>query len=352
MVIFWASSSEISPPNSSSKAIISSTGPNNAIQQEILKYLQELDDSIGQLVNLAGQSATVLVISDHGFGPAPTRRFYLNVWLEQLGLLQRRGSEGILDLEYWRVMVGRSKYLKAVLRCLLPHSTQDKAKAVAQAVSKEIVDWSKTRAYFVPIYFHVCGVEINLVGARREGIVQPGVEYETIRDYIIQQAKQLTDPKDGKPIVEMAVRREELYQGPYVDDFPDVILVLNPDYIGASSLAGSSLVEQHYPTRSGEHRQDGIFIVAGPSVLPQGELANLNLLDVPPTILYAMGLPIPATFDGRVLEEIFVPAYLAAYPIQIQDLLLPSKKEDTGIGYSKVEQEQLRERLRGLGYIE
>lgn len=327
----------------------------NGIQREIREYFRELDDGIGQLTDLAGPSATVLVISDHGFGPAPTRRFYVNVWLEQLGLLQRRSSEGIFDLEHWRVVVGRSKCLKAVLRRLLPQSTQDKVKTVAEAVSSEILDWSRTRAYFVPLYFHVCGIEINLAGARREGIVQPGVEYETLRDHIIQKAKGLVDPKDGKPIVEMATRREELYHGPHVDGFPDVILVLNPDYIGASSLAGSSLVEPHScPMRPGEHRQDGIFIAAGPSVLPQGELTHLNLLDVPPTILHAMGLPVPRGFDGRVLQEVFNPAYLATHPIQMQDLL-PSLKAADPLetpGYSETEQAQIEERLRSLGYVE
>ncbi|OQY23246.1 MAG: hypothetical protein B6I35_04075 [Anaerolineaceae bacterium 4572_32.2] len=335
-------------------AIVADGGANDPIQQKVQGYFRELDDGIGQLTGLAGPSTTVLLLSDHGFGPAQTKRFFVNVWLEQLGLLRPRGAEGILDLEYWRTRIGRHKRLKALVRRLLPASAQEKATTATQSASKEIMDWSKTSAYLAPIYFHVCGVEINLAGARREGIVPPGAEYEALRDRIVRAARELKDPQSGQPIVETAARREELYDGPYVDQFPDVILVLNPDYIGVPSLAGSSLVEPHDPTRPGEHRQDGIFIAAGPATISQGDLTNMCLLDTPPTIMYAMGLPVPSSFDGRVLQEIFDPAYLTANPIQRQDLSLLQQaagQQETP-SYSQTEETEIEQRLRGLGYIE
>ena len=332
----------------------SPNGTADVIERQIAEYFEELDERIGQLTKLAGPSATVLVISDHGFGPAPTHRFYMNIWLEQLGLLQRRGRASFLDLEYWRVMLGRNRHLKALLRRLMPQAAQDKAKQVAESTSGGIIDWSRSRAYFVPLYFHVGGVEINLAGARREGIVEPGRDYEILRDRIIHQATQLQDPRNGKPIVELAARREELYQGPHVESFPDVILVLDPDYICSASLAGSSLIEFHAPMRSGEHRQDGIFIAAGPSIAQRGELSNLRLLDVPPTILYSMDLPVPSFFDGQVLKEAFDPAYLSAHPVQSQEWpSIPRAAEQAEqAGFSEAEQAEIEGRLRGLGYLD
>ncbi len=329
-------------------------GADEPVRRQVAAYFRELDDGIGQLVDRAGPSATVLVVSDHGFGPAQTSRFFVNVWLEKLGLLQPRGSEGMLDLEYWRMLVGRNKRLKALLRRLLPASAQEKATTAARSASKEILDWAKTRAYFVRVYFHVCGVEINLAGARREGIVPPGAEYKALRDQIIRAAQELRDPRNDRPIVELAARREELYHGPHVDEFPDVILVLDPDYMGVPSLAGDSLVEPHDPTRPGEHRQDGIFIAAGPAIHPQDDLTNLHLLDVPPTILYTMGMPVPSSFDGRVLQEVFDAAYLASNPIQIREgpLSLQMEGQPDTPGFSEAEEVQIEQRLRGLGYIE
>lgn len=332
-------------------------GANTALQKQIWAYFRALDDGVGELVRRAGPSTIVLVISDHGFGPAPTRRFYVNVWLEHLGLLQRRRSEGLLDLEHWRVMIGRNRRLKAVLRRFLPDSAQDKAKKVAESASKEIVDWSRTRAFFVPVYFQVCGVEINRAGMMREGIVESDAEYESLRDQIISQARALRDPQTGEPIVEMAIRREEIYHGDYVQEFPDVILVLDPDYICAASLAGISLVEPHSPNRPGEHRQDGIFIAAGPAISCSGERQGLSLVDVPSTVLYALGEAVPSSFDGRVLTEIFDPAYLDAHPVLMQDDALSEPLHDgdrlaEGEGYSEDEEAAIAERLRGLGYLD
>ena len=326
-------------------------------QAELLAFFHELDEGIGQLAAAAGPETNILFMSDHGFGPAPDRRFYVNVWLEQLGLLRPRPGEGLLDLDYWRIRLARNKRLKAALRRILPQSTQDAVqKTTSQAGGqKEAFDWANTQAFFVPIYFHVCGVEVNVQGEHRAGSVPAGAQYEAVRDQIIAAAQQLRDPATGRAIVTLAARREALYDGPYVHDFPDVILVLEPEYIGAGSLAGSSLFEPHPdPMRPGEHREDGIFIASGPRVVPRpGALPNLKLWDVTATILYALDVAIPAGLDGRVLTELFDPAYLAAHPVRIdQAAPMPTAPAAGGALLSDHEEAELAERLRSLGYLE
>jgi len=326
----------------------------DGIQRELLNYLEELDHFIGKLIAQAGSQAISILISDHGFGPAPTHRFYANVWLEKLGLLNRRGARGFLDLEYIRVQIGRQKRLKAILRKILPQATQDAAMTVAKATSGEIVDWSSSSAYYVPIYFHVCGVEINLVGERREGIVLPGEEYNAIRSHIISQAVLLRDPRTGEPIVRLAGRREDFYHGRCVADFPDVILVLDPKYVGVGSLAGTSLFEPHpHPNRPGEHRQDGVFVAAGPPIMPQRDLPSLDLIDLPPTIFYALDLPVPSLFEGRVLTELFEPEYLSEHPVNFQQRPTGPIQADVGeLEYSEEQKASIEARLRALGYVD
>jgi predicted AlkP superfamily phosphohydrolase/phosphomutase len=330
------------------------TGIDPAVLQEVETYFSELDEGIGTLLRQVKPNTTVLIISDHGFGPAQSWRLYVNVWLEQLGLLKRRSAKGPLDLEHWRVLVGRQRFLGPLLRRLVPPSVQNSVSAAARSVSDHIIDWTRTQAFFVPIYFHVCGIEINLIGIHRDGIVQPGNQYQTLRDQIIQHALSLRDPHSGHQLVEIAARREELYHGPFVEQFPDIILVLDPNYLGAPSLAGDVLTGPFLnPSRSGEHRQDGVFIASGPLIAGKGELKGLDLLDVPPTVLYAFGLPIPSTFDGRVVEELFSPAHLSAHPIAVQATrtTCPSSASlETAL--SDRDETALEERLRGLGYIE
>ena len=336
------------------EAMITGSGSeNDALQRGIQTYVRELDDAIGQLVEIAGPSTNLFVISDHGFGPAQTRRFYVNIWLEKLGLLHRRTSADGFDLEYLRVALGRNRFLKTLLRRLLPQSAQDKATAFARESSKDIFDWAHTSAFFVPIYFHICGIEINTVDVHREGIVALGSEYEKVRDQVIRESEHLVDPDTGQAIVRAAYRREDIFQGPFVDEFPDIILVLNPDYIGARSLAGNSLVEPHTPTRSGEHRSEGIFIARGPSLRPNMRLEDLRLMDMPPTLLHTLGLPVPESFDGQVVRDVFKPEFLSAHPVRKGEL--PSFREldsQPTESYSDSDESKIADRLRGLGYLD
>lgn len=49
--------------------------------------------------------------------------------------------------------------------------------------------------------------------------------------------------------------------------------------------------------------------VAGPTVRRRAALAApISLLDLPPTILWYLGAPIPPSYEGRILHEAFVPA--------------------------------------------
>ena len=316
----------------------------------VLTCIGELDVAVGRLLQAAGKETTVFLMSDHGFGPAQQWRAYLNVWLEQLGLLTRRSAQGLFDLEYLRVLIGRHPQLKAWLRRLLPQRVQDSASDVARSTSAGIIDWTQTQAFFTPIYFQVCGVEINRRGSFRHGFVEPGVAYEQLRDRVIDEARRLQNPYTGEPVVQSAHRREDLYSGPYVETFPDVILILDPSYVGASSMAGTSLIEDHpHPIRSGEHLSNGIFAAAGPHLSRRGELKNLRLMDVPATLLYDMGVPIPDSFDGRVISELYEQAYLDAHPLTIQSVTPQAKQPIQDL--SDEERQVVEERLRGLGYL-
>lgn len=331
--------------------IKNTTVPDPQISDLVLQYFAELDSDIGKLIEQMGQNSTVMFMSDHGFGPSPTRRFYVNVWLEQQGFLRRRKSQGLWDKEYWRVQIGRNKHLKKLLRRIIPQSTQDKVTTSSRSQSVSIIDWERTQAYFVVIYFHVCGIDINLRGTKAQGIVSPGDEYETLRDRLIQAAKLLRD-EQGQPIVDFVARREEVFSGPYISTMPDIILVFNPDYVGFKSMAGSQLIEPNEPFRPGEHRQDGIFLAKGPEIEKYPDLPNLNLADVSATILHLLDVPVPTHFDGRVLTEIFSDDYQESHPVKMQKLVSEFENIDTSKEFSAEDEAEVERRLRGLGYLD
>ena len=56
---------------------------------------------------------------------------------------------------------------------------------------------------------------------------------------------------------------------------------------------------------SGSHRQYGIFIANGPDCPAGLEIETVDIMNVFPTVLYQMGLPIPDDLDGTVAWDVF-----------------------------------------------
>jgi hypothetical protein len=60
---------------------------------------------------------------------------------------------------------------------------------------------------------------------------------------------------------------------------------------------------------------EGVLIVAGAGVRPGPLPANASVLDVAPTLLYLMGLPVARDMEGRILTEILEPAFARENPL-------------------------------------
>jgi hypothetical protein len=62
-----------------------------------------------------------------------------------------------------------------------------------------------------------------------------------------------------------------------------------------------------------------------------------------------MGLPIPSDMDGRVLEEAFTPQFRERHEATFTDL--SSSREGKGSEYTPEDEKEIRERLKGFGYV-
>jgi predicted AlkP superfamily phosphohydrolase/phosphomutase len=93
----------------------------------------------------------------------------------------------------------------------------------------------------------------------------------------------------------------------------------------------------------------GIFIAAGPDIDPGSAPERLRVIDVPPTVLYAIGLPVAEDFAGRARTEIFTEAFRSAHTLQT----IPTWGQPTEVEARASDvDEELLEQLRALGYIE
>jgi predicted AlkP superfamily phosphohydrolase/phosphomutase len=212
------------------------------------------------------------------------------------------------------------------------------------------VDWSRTRAYYTGLTGQ--GVYINLAGREATGIVPHGESYEEVRDGLIAALMDLRDPDTGEPVVSAAYRREEIYTGPCVSQLPDVVFSLRDrPYLPSERMAAQTIIEPLPPESSGgRHHPSGVFLAAGPNIHRGAVLDDARLIDVAPTILYTLGLPVPEDMDGHVLTEVFTPEHLAANPVwQGPPSIAPPPVE-------RYRDEQtdavIAERLRALGYLD
>ncbi|PYQ11153.1 MAG: hypothetical protein DMH00_09005 [Acidobacteria bacterium] len=103
--------------------------------------------------------------------------------------------------------------------------------------------------------------------------------------------------------------------------------------------------------QSGEHTRDGVFIAAG-GPIRKGVSMKGSVLDITPTILALMGLPVPEDMNGRVLTEILDPGFLARQPVRsIPSYNMYLKRDVLSIATRPEEEQEKLEMLRSLGYI-
>ncbi len=112
-------------------------------------------------------------------------------------------------------------------------------------------------------------------------------------------------------------------------------------------------VDPHVPF-DGEHRQNGVFIAAGPSIAAGTTLKTQSLYDIMPTTLYLLGLKIPAHLRGRVALDMVDKNYATKHPpFMAVSASAPNPINDPPVTDSQAHfRDQEFERLRSLGYIQ
>lgn len=102
----------------------------------------------------------------------------------------------------------------------------------------------------------------------------------------------------------------------------------------------------------GMHTLDGVLIAAGPDVQPAQRLdAQLTHYDLVPTLLYRLGLPVPASLKGRVVSELFTESFNRTRSQRVSRASTRREAKDGATKETHFEDEEL-ERLRSLGYVQ
>ncbi|HEY4688451.1 MAG TPA: alkaline phosphatase family protein [Anaerolineae bacterium] len=317
------------------------------------KVYQHLDTAIANLQssfdNQQSEIRNILVMSDHGFGPLH-RTVNLNVLFLEAGLMHLKSSAWT-RLRY--AMFKRGLTPKGVYRLLEKAglqnlttrvSRQARNQVVGKFLSFEDVDWSRTIAYSMG---HVGQVYLNLKGREPEGIVEPG-DYASARRKVIDVLSALRDPDTGQRLVDRVIPREEAASGPYVDRAPDLHLILDGYRTIAFPLFATDgkVITQQIRGDSGCHRLHGVFIGSGPAFARES-VDGARIIDLAPTILHILNVPVPADMDGRVLTEALAPDVRARAVHTAEAATHVAEQVDL----TEAEQAEVEERLRALGYL-
>lgn len=331
---------------------------------EVKKYYSFIDGLLNDMYKEGiFNDASIIVMSDHGFSGG-SHTFFLNTWLSHEGYLvyqDKKDETYDIFLKGFRKSVyGEhrgllSKMLKGIgltrenliylgkktglirLERYLPHSL------ISLFPSHEYsIDWSKTKAYMLSNASK--GININLIGRERTGIVSFG-EYDDLRHEIIIKLKNLKGNK-GDAIINIADTKENIYNGPFASEGPDIITWPNPKY---KIRIGSKQKKYLRRVTEAQHSLEGIFIFSGSDFIV-GSKQEVSIMDIAPTLLHILGLAVPDDMDGRVMEEILIDKPDSDNMVRFRKPL----SKDFGppqMGKIEFDNEDVIEKLKTLGYM-
>lgn len=319
------------------------------IQNKIFSYYEKLDSIVGEFEKKVGSNTNIFIVSDHG-SDIVKKTFYTNYWLS---------CEGYLSRNQLGMKLSKAKWIKAILKCfnidrewikkklkfMGSEETGLTGKISGIASAGEIINWNKTRAYSI----YADGININLKGREPQGIINPGKEYEMLRDELISRIKEIRDPENGKRIVENVFRKEDIYSGENLEYAPDLIVERsnNAVLMTHGNFEGNVLFKRE-SKRSGYHIMEGIFIASGPDIDNKQIDGVPEIIDVVPTVLYGLKVPLLEDFDGKALTDIFRNSFKQDHPLKYQTI---DRKEERKVSLDSEDEENVIERLKGLGYI-
>jgi len=318
-----------------------------------------VDDAVETALDAADPD-TVLVVSDHGIGPYDGYEVRLNEVLREWGHVATTAEgEGMPSwdaIARQRLQQGeqggtpdpglaeRGVALLASIgltsqrieRALEPLGLADPVAELAPTdavrAGTEQVDFPASEAYMRDRI--ELGVRLNVAGREPAGVVA-AEEYDAVRDRLVARLRELTDP-DGRPVFERVAPRESVFEGPYTEAAPDIVVVPR----AFENFLNGSLLGDRFgtPREPWNHKRDGVVAVSGSGVDTDASLAGAHLFDVAPTVLSTLGVPRPERLDGTVLPAV------------------SPTPEETYPSYEEIESETsadeaVAERLAHLGYI-
>ena len=226
------------------------------------EYYRKLDADVGAWLDEIPDDVRILVVSDHG-SQAMQGGFAINEWLIQKGHLALRGPRP----------------------------------APGTPLEKAPVDWSKTRAWGAGGYY--ARIFYNVKGREPEGTLRPA-DVPTFEARLTDELRGITGP-DGKSL-RVDVRVPKAIYRQVRGDSPDLMVYFaNAAWRSAGTLGYPTLYLAENDTGPDDsvHSFEGVYAISGPASGRGSTGPEERLIDIGPTILDLLGVPIPPETQGK-----------------------------------------------------
>lgn len=240
----------------------------NPFERSILEYYEFVDGELAELLSICPPDTGVVVVSDHG----------------------AKKMDGGVCFNEWLMRQG---YL-----------TLADAPSRPTPIASATIDWSRTQAWGDGGYYG--RLFLNVRGREPSGTVEPHA-YEATRDALIASLEAMVGP-DGRALGTKAYRPEDLYRevGGVAPDLLVYFGDLDWRSIGTVGTGQLFVTENDSGPDEANHDWYGIFILstsgADATRAPlAGELPDVSIYDVAPTVLSLMGQTVPDGLRGTAL---------------------------------------------------
>ncbi len=240
--------------------------PNSPFKETLKEYYKFLDRELGKLIELLDSGTKIIVLSDHGITRMHTR-VNLSDWLIKQGYLvlkQRLRGNRLVKLE------------------------------------SSMIDWEKTRAFATGAYDGQ--IFINLKDRDPSGIVELE-EYDKLINELERGLKNIKGD-DGKILKTKIFKKKDYFKGKCEDIAPDIVIYFDDLEYGANtSLIGNPCLwspQTAIGSDDAAHSKQGIFVMNKSN--QKGDIGEIDILDVAPTILNKLDITIPKDMKGKIID--------------------------------------------------
>jgi predicted AlkP superfamily phosphohydrolase/phosphomutase len=235
--------------------------PGSPYEHVLEEYYAVLDRALGRLLALRREGTRVVIASDHGSMPMEGC-FCINGWLRERGYLRLRA-----------------------------------APAGPTPLERAEVDWPATKVWGAGGYY--ARLFFNVRGRESQGAIEPS-QVPEIRARLLEELRTVCTPA-GRPLLTRAFEPKDVYREVRGDP-PDLMLYFdNLRWRSAGTLGHPSLflAENDIGPDDAVHHPNGVFLLHDPGLDGEREADEQRIVDVAPTLLDLLGVPLPPHVQGR-----------------------------------------------------